>query len=293
MNVGGTEMHLAQPLSLGQEQADLRVDYFGVRPFDSLDWPVAHYRIGPYSTGIQIDAAVARVVAGLGYSEFFEAVNLLCELNIRPGYSDSYHFWLSLPVFARISDFRILAKEKKVHVEIKRHRELAALRGNVVFRGPNYHTTQPSKYRLTIERFSDTSESAALVTAAGSVDFPEVQEDDWAEAQLIHPDLGELHNSSDLVHRLIPRAERNILFEALKFFCPESEFEWLLVRPYEKKGPRVKESAAFELRVAWLLGLLGLSTAVLGEYEHIVVPQTKLRRGTADILAASQRERNL
>ena len=291
--LAGTEINLAQPVSLANEQADLRADYFGIRPFDSVDWPVTHYRVGPYSTGPQIDAGLARVVAGLGYSDIFEAVNLLCELNIRPGQPDSYHFWLSLPVFARVSDVRILTKERKLLVEINRHRRLTALWGNVVFRGANYYTTQPSKYRRTIEHFLDTSEDELLVAAVGSIDLPEVQNDDWAEAQVIHPDLGELHNSTNLVHRLFPPAERNILFEGLKFFCPESEFEWLLLRPYEKKTPRVKESAAFELRVAWLLGLLGLSTAVLGEYENIVVPQTKFRRGTADILAASQRGRSL
>ena len=36
-----------------------------------------------------------------------------------------------------------------------------------------------------------------------------------------------------------------------------------------------------------------MSTTVLGEYEHIVEPETKVRRGSVDILAASHRHKKL
>lgn len=64
-------------------------------------------------------------------------------------------------------------------------------------------------------------------------------------------------------------------------------------QPHKKKSKKLKPEAAFELHVAWLLGCFGLSTAVLGEYEHIVAPETKVRRGSVDILAASQRHKRL
>jgi hypothetical protein len=295
MQIGGVQVKVTQTLAvnLSRERAYLQPPYSGIRPCDSHNWPVADYSIEPYAAGAQIDAAVARTVARLGYADVFEAVNLLCELNIREGRPDSYHFYLSLPVFASVSEFAILPKEKRVHVQIRRHHALSALTGIVVFRGPSSDMGQPAKYRRPITCFSDTSEGEQLVTATGSVDLPEVEDNDWAEVQILHPDLGALHRSSNYVRMLIPPAERNILFEAVKFFCPEPDLEALLARPHEKESERLKPSAAFELHVAWLLGLFGLSTAVLGEYEHIVAPKTKVRRGSVDILAASQRHKKL
>lgn len=87
--------------------------------------------------------------------------------------------------------------------------------------------------------------------------------------------------------------EPNILLLALWRCCSDEEFEGLLVGAHNKKAPRLNESAAFEAHVAWLLGLFGFSTIVLGEYEHIVAPNTKVRMASVDILAARQADKSL
>lgn len=79
--------------------------------------------------------------------------------------------------------------------------------------------------------------------------------------------------------------EQNILLSALRVFCTDVEMESLLVHPH-KVTRKLDVSAGFELRVGWLLGLFGFSTIILGDYEHLVVPETKARRGSVDILAA-------
>ena len=61
------------------------------------------------------------------------------------------------------------------------------------------------------------------------------------------------------------------------------------MRPFDNKPPKLKVSVGFELRMAWLLGLVGLSAVILGEYENIIAPATGVHRGSVDILAASQR----
>jgi len=43
----------------------------------------------------------------------------------------------------------------------------------------------------------------------------------------------------------------------------------------------MKVSAGFELRIAWLLGLLGLSTVILGEYEDIIAPSQVSSEGAS------------
>jgi hypothetical protein len=173
-----------------------------------------------------------------------------------------------------------------VCVEIRRHPELGSLKCVVLFRGPDHQKAKPWKYKLPVDL--EISGGGDIGTGIGSLALPDVEDTDLAELQVLHPDLGELCHESNSVRRLVPAAQWNTLLAALKFLCPEAEFRNLGVRPFDKKAPRLKESAAFELRIAWLLGLLGLSTIVLGEYEHVVAPATGLRRGRVDILAASQ-----
>jgi hypothetical protein len=288
VRVEDIDVTFQQPIwvNLSRTLAYLHNDYSAIRPFDSCKWPVAQYALHAYGTPALASAALVSETTKIGYPDPYEAVNLLCELNIQSNQSQGHQLYLSLPAFASISGFRILPKDRSLSVEIKRHNELGSLKCVVLFRGRDHQRSEPWKYRLTIE--PEISENGKILTAVGSVALPQVQDDDWAEVQLLHPDLGQLCQESNSVRQLIPPAQRNILFEALKFFCPEAEFATLVVRPFDKKGPRLKESAAFELRIAWLLGLLGLSTIVLGEYEHIVAPVTGVRRGSSDILAAIQ-----
>jgi hypothetical protein len=294
--VGDEEVRLAQPLAvmLDRERAYLQPDYSGIRPFDSRSWPVAHYRLLPYGSSPLLDEALARDAARLGYSDADEAVNLLCEINIRAGQSNGHHFWLSMPVFASIQDVHASLKERRMEVSILRHRKLSTLKGMAIFSRPPTFAGEPPKFRVPIEKFSNSGGTADLRSASASVRLLKVEEDDSVEVKLLQPDLGELHSRiSWSIRDLLCTSERNILFEALKHFCPEPELGLLLGSPHKKKSKNLKPSAAFELHVAWLLGCFGLSTAVLGEYEHIVAPETKIRRGSVDILAASQRHRRL
>ena len=289
LRVGEFEAVFQQPIwvNLSRTPAFLHSDYSAVRPFDSYQWPVAQYVLHGYGTPALASDVLVGETTRIGYPDPYDAVNLLCELNIRSNQSQGHQLYVSMPVFASISGFRILPRDKKVHVEIKRHSQLGLLKCAVLFRGPDHQLAEPWKYRLPVEL--EVSENGNILTAVGDVPLPQVEGGDLAELQVVHPDLGELCHASNSVRHLIPPAQRNILFEALKFFCPEAELKSLVVRPFDKKAPRLKVSAAFELRIAWLLGLLGLSTIVLGEYEHIVAPTTGVRRGSVDILAVSQR----
>lgn len=86
-------------------------------------------------------------------------------------------------------------------------------------------------------------------------------------------------------------AEPNILLAALRRFLPDEQLESLLVRAHSQSAKlRVN---AFEFHVAWLLGLFGFSTIVLGEYENIRAPGTNIQQASVDILAASQAQKTL
>lgn len=85
-----------------------------------------------------------------------------------------------------------------------------------------------------------------------------------------------------------PASGRNILLAALRLFCNDAEMENLLINAHNIKAPKLTVGAGFELHVAWLLSLFGVATVVLGKYEHIVAPETNVRRASVDILAADQ-----
>ena len=295
VDCGNKTVVLPEPLAdrLIQERAYLQTDYSGLRPFDGRSWPVAQYCLMPHSSSPLMGDEIGRQVARLGHSDPQEAVNLLCELNLRAGSSNGFQFCLSVPSFALISKLSLRPVMRQISVEMLRHRELRSLTGMVVLKGHNWGTGAPAKYRIPIARFNDESVAEHFATATGSVGLPESRDDDWLEAQLLHPELGDFHHRSDTVRSLVPPADRNILFEALIRFCSESELIQLTTRPFDQRTPKTKASAAFEQRVAWVLGLLGFATVILGDHEYLVAPETNIRRGSVDILAASQEDRQL
>lgn len=288
-----TAVNLGQRMELAKEHAYLQPDYSGIRPFDSNHWPVANFWLFPHQDPLTGDAT-AREAARLGYRDAYEAVNLLCQLNVGAGQALGSHFLLSAPAFAVISGARASLKEHRIEVAVKKHASLSPLTGVAVFSGPRTYAGEPPKHRVRIDQFLEDSGNGDLRSASACVSLEGVEEDDAIQISLLHPRIGELHSFySHQIRNLVPPAERNVLFEALKFFCPEPELRMLLSSPHKKQGKKFKPEAAFELHIAWLLGLFGLSTAVLGEYEHIVAPETKVRRGTVDVLAASQRDKKL
>ena len=290
LRVGNTGVTFQQPV-WGQLKTMLQYlgnDYSVVRPFDSYEWPVTQFSLHGYGTPALPTESLVRETTKIGFPDPYEAVNLLCELNLQFNQSQGHQLYLSMPVFASIEQVRILSRENKIHIAARKHVELESVKCVALLRERDHRRSEPWKRRLAVE--ISATERTSIVTAIGSASLPEsaTGEHDIIEVQLLHPELGPISQFTNSVRQLIPQAQRNILFEALQFFCNKTEFENSLVRPFDKRGPRLKESAAFELRVAWLMSLLGLSTIVLGEYEDIVAPNTKVRRGTADLLAAAQ-----
>ena len=201
-------------------------------------------------------------------------------------------FSMCVPVFAAISGIRVNTREKRIEVDIDRHRSFPDLRAMVCLRGPSTLVDEPFRLQKTISEFESETEGQ-IVSAKGSVQFEDLNTEGWLQVRLLHPQVGEVKRDENYARMFIPPAEQNILLEALRLFCQDAELDNLLIRAYDARPPRLNESAGFELHVAWLLGMFGFSTAVLGHYEHIVAPNTKVRRATVDILAASQRNRFL
>lgn len=166
---------------------------------------------------------------------------------------------------------------------------MACLRGQTVL------ADAPFREQISLSPHAVNDGCGEIVSAQGSVQIQDIDPDnDWLEVRLVHPRLGEVKKDSNYARMFIPPTERNILLEAVvKQFCKGTTLEDLLTRAYNVQTAKLKPSAAFELHVSWLLGMFGLSTVVLGEYESLLAPDTPVQRASIDILATDQQSKLL
>jgi hypothetical protein len=230
----------------------------------------------------------------IGYSDVLDAANSLCELNVSqrdPGCDLS----VSFPVFADIVKIRARTPEKAIDVEVLRHQGFSDLRAIICVRGETTLADAPFRAQIPLSAFPAVDTQSEIISAEGSVQIQDLDPDkDWLEVRLVHPRLGEVKVDSNYVRMFIPPSERNILLEAVvQEFCKGTTLDELLARAYNVQTAKLRPSAAFELHVSWLLGMFGLSTVILGNYELILAPDTPVERASVDILAASQRSKLL
>ncbi len=292
LHLGDSELKLKQPLDLSELRSHLQWGNSEARSFDGREWPGLWISRHIGGTTRLIEERFSKEVNLVGYGDVFEAINSLCELNVSLSQNRGDEFLVYVPVFAALSEVVVNPKELRVDVHLVRHRKLRNVGAVAKLWNSPPSTGSPLRNRKSLDDFESETDDH-LVEAHSSAHFEELSEDGWLQVQLAHPIVGTLQRIENYVRMFVPNAERNVLLEALRLFCNDDTLDSLVLRAYNVKAPKLNESAAFELHVAWILGLLGLSTIVLGDYEHIIAPNTKVRRATVDILAAHQRAKLL
>jgi hypothetical protein len=289
----GFGFQLRQTPDLSRATGNIQWNNFShVRSFDGRPWPNLTICFGVPGNS-PLEGQHDQAAHFLGYGDALDAANALCEVSVNqqnPGFDLS----VSLPVFADISYVRANTPKKCIEVGIQRHRSLPDWKVNACVRGETVLANGPFRAQLPLSHFQADDTGGIIVSAEGSVLVQDLEpEDDWIEIRLVHPRLGEIKNHSNSARMLIPPSERNILLETLQYFCRGAKLNDLLVHAYNEQPKKLKQSAAFELHVSWLLSMFRLSPVVLGEYEHILAPDSQVRRASVDILAASQERRLL
>lgn len=292
LRIDGLDLKLRKPIDLKKENGYLNFGISEIRPFDGREWPSIKVKLDLGGQSPLANNQLNQEVQLLGYSDPFEAANVLCELNVGLGQTNGADLFVSIPVFATISSLQVDLSEKSVDVVIERHKSFSDLNAMTWVRGHSTVVGAPFREHLEIPSFTTKAEGQ-IELAEGSVQFNELSTQDRLQVRLVHPKIGEIKREENSVRMFIPPTERNILLAAVNKFCDDAELDSLLTRPFEIKAPRLSESAMFELHVAWLLGMFGLSTVVLGEYEKLVSRNTRVVRTTLDILAVSQSRRLL
>ncbi len=268
----------------------LRIDSF-VRPFK--DFPVLCLELGQKGV-LQMNGIEFRLPHLLGYGDVFEAANALCELRVSLQQDRGCDLSVWFPVFADISGIHVKTPEKRIEVDVQRHRSFLDLRAVACVRGHTVLADEPFREQILLSESHAADTQSQIVSAQGTAQIADLDPDnDWLEVRLVHPRLGEIKKDSNYVRMFISPSERNILLGALRQFCRDKTLDDLLLRAYNVQTVKLTQSPAFELHVSWLLGMFGLSTIVLGEYERLLAPDTEVQRASIDILAASQRSKLL
>jgi len=293
LQMGEVEFQLRQKPDLPAANGYIQWGYARVRPFDGRVWPglTINFDIGGMSP--LLEGRLNREAHLLGYGDALEAVNALCELNVSQqdhGCDLSAFF----PVFANISHTYVNTPEKRIDVEVQRHRIFTDLKAMACVRGQTVLADAPFREQISFSTHCVDDGRSEIVSAQGSAQVQDLDADnDWLEVRLVHPRLGEVKKDSNYVRMFIPPSERNILLGAMQQFCKGATLDDLLTRAYNVQTVKLTQSPAFELHVSWLLSMFGLSTVVLGEYERLLAPDTPVQRASVDILAASQRSKLL
>jgi hypothetical protein len=278
-------IRLLSPIVLREQKGCVSWHATGFKYADSHPWPSLTVSRTTQDRAKFYDSTVNKELSAIGYSSPNEAIDHVFEAaNIH---QDAFNcdFFLFVPVFAFISKIWISQSRKRIYVSVVRHNEVSGLRIALSFHGRDSAHGLTPKGRHVLDRFGSPMSDASVFEETVDAEIPDLLPEDNVQAALLSSAVGELWSTSDWVSRLVPPAQRNLLLEALKRFCPEDKFEQLVCSPHTIEPSNLKESAAFERTVAWLLGLFGYLTISLGEFEYLSAPGRKVRLGSVDILA--------
>src|SRR6266404_3129782 len=287
------EFQLRQKPDLREANGYIQWGHSRIRSFDDQSWPTLTKEFDLGGQSVLVDGHLNREAHLIGYSDVLDAANALCELNVSQR-DYGCDLSVSLPVFANILKVQVKTPEKRIDVDVQHHRSFSDLKAVFCVRGQTVLSDAPFREQIPVSAFTANDQHGEIISARGAIKVRDLQpDDDWLEVRLVHPRIGVVKTDSNQVRMLISPSERNIVLEAVQYFCRGTKLDDLLIRAYNEQPKKLKPSAAFELHVSWLLSMFGLSPVVLGEYEHILAPDTEVQRASVDILAASQERRLL
>jgi hypothetical protein len=284
LRVGDEVIKWAAPPKIEEQQGYIQRYQADLRDQERWRWPsFSQWCGGNRPQGLQSDTLV-REVAASGWSTPHQAMNALCEMNITFGSPYQQEIFVSIPVYIFMENVMVSTADNSVRATYLRHNAIMGLNVLGVLKERDHNSIEiPLKRVPLILEQTGSEEDIGIFSCQGEIET--ANRELLIELKVMHSALGDVESVQDDLWRLVPEAERNILLAALRRFCPQAALQNLLVKPYEHNPKKLKPSSAFELHVAWLLGLCGLSTIVLGEYEQLLAEQTSIQRASVDILA--------
>ncbi|MBZ5686709.1 MAG: hypothetical protein LAP86_16895 [Acidobacteriia bacterium] len=222
---------------------------------------------------------IQRAVSKLGYSSVLDAMTELLGLKISQGLS-GFDVFVAVPVMAKISEAVVCPSDGIVKATGLSHPALASFR---LF-GSFYGNSGAPRERIPfLVEESERSDAVRGFIGKGHVPTSKIYE--YLDLKLVHDELGEVYSHTWRTRELIPEQYVNPLYFLLMKFCSASKLHSLVVRPHSVPPQKTKPQKDFEQNVAWVLSCYGFATIVLGAHEDLVAEETKVKRGSLDLLA--------
>ena len=226
--------------------------------------------------GDDVDCVQRHVVAD---SSVLDAMTELLGLKISQGLS-GFDVFVAVPVMAKISEAVVCPSDGIVKATGVSHPALASFR---LF-GSFYGNSGAPRERIPfLVEESEWSDAVRGFIGKGHVLTSKIYE--YLDLKLVHDELGEVYSHTWRTRELIPEQYVNPLYFLLMKFCSASKLHSLVVRPHSVPPQKTKPQKDFEQHVAWVLSCYGFATIVLGAHEDLVAEETKVKRGSLDLLA--------
>ena len=273
------------PVGIGGSMGYVQNKYYSLLPLP--DWPVLEASLSTVaptdgSTNPQYrvnSESIQRAVSKAGYSGVFDAINTLLGIKLSQGFS-GFDVFIAVPIMARIMDAVVHPGECTVKVSGTWHQTLSLLQ---VF-GSCYGRSGAARERISFT-MHDSSSVDDLAKCAWESCVPKLDMYEFLEVRLVHAELGEVYSDTWPIRNLIPEQYVNPLYFLLTQFCSPERLRSLLGRPHSVAPQKTKPQKDFEQHVAWVLACYGFSAIVLGAHEDLFAEQTKVKRGTLDLIA--------
>lgn len=279
------EIELDRPIKCSELVGNVQLAYSILRPLPQ--WPTLEASGNAISTPDPSrnphnkihSEHIQRAVSRLGYSSALDAIATLLGLNIGQTVP-SFDVFVAVPILAKIRNVAISLNNDEIEATIDCDPRLSGIK---VF-GSLYGTSGEGRQRISFVPDRESNQlgkrgflSKAHVTNAVAREY--------LELKLVHDQLGEVFSHAWPTRDLIPEQFANPLYSVLKEFCPSGTLQGLLSRPHQIRPHKTKPQNEFEQHVAWILGCFGFSTIVLGAHEHWVAKESRVSRGSVDLLA--------
>ncbi len=170
LRLGDLEFKLRQRPDFAQP-GYIQWGYSRLRPFDNHKWPEMTKDFDIGGNNPLIDGQLNREAHLLGYGDVFEAANALCEVNLSLQQDRGCDLSISFPVFADISTIRVETPEKRINVEVQRHRSFSDIRVMACVRGRTVLADAPFREQMTLSEIGTNESQTEIVSAQGSIEI--------------------------------------------------------------------------------------------------------------------------
>ena len=273
------------PVGIRGSMGYVQSDHYSLWPLP--EWPVLEASIstvaptdGSKNPQYRVNSeSIQRAVSKVGYSGVLDAITALLGIKVSQGFS-GFDIFIAVPIMAKITDAVVHPGDCTVRVSGTWQRALSSFQ---VF-GSCYGKSRAPRERIsfTMHDSSSSDDSAKCVWESR---VPNSGMYEFLEVRLVHAELGEVSSDTWPIQNLIPEQYVNPLYFLLTRFCSPERLRSLLVRPHSVAPQKTKPQKDFEQHVAWVLACYGFSAIVLGAHEDLFAEQTKVKRGSLDLIA--------